>query len=77
MDSAQTKGMLQRVMLSQEGIDFVAYLKELSLDNYKSFKADTPEMNEIHKGYALAIDSLIESLESSVKTITPKEVTFG
>jgi len=64
-------------MISPEGIDFVAYLKELSLDNYRSFKTDTPEMNEIHKGYAMAIDSLIDALETSVGTKTPIVITFG
>ncbi len=77
MDSNQTRQMLNRVMTSQEGIDFVAYLKELSLDNYKSFKTDTPEMNEIHKGYAMAIDSLIDALQTSVETKVPKVITFG
>lgn len=77
MQDNQTEEMLKRVMISQEGIDFVDYLKQLSLDNYKAFKAGSSEENEIHKGYALAIDSLIISLEGSVIPKAPKEVSFG
>ena len=77
MRDSKTIEMLKRVMISQEGIDFVDYLKELSLENYKSFKVGSVEENEIHKGYALAIDSLILSLESSAIPKTPKEVSFG
>ncbi len=76
-DREQVRGMLNRLMLSEEGPDFLDYLKDLSEDNYKSFKTDTQEMNEIHKGYAIAIDSLIMALETSVKPIEPTEANFG
>lgn len=45
---------------SEYGADFLDYLKSLADENYQSFKTDSHDMNDIHKGYALAVDSLIE-----------------
>lgn len=68
--------MLRNIMVSPEGSEFLDYLKELSLQNYNSYKTDDPSMDAIHKGYAIAIDSLIRSLELSAKEKKPHiEVT--
>ena len=66
--------MLRNIKVSPEGSDFIEYLKVLSLDNYNAFKKDDPSMNDIHKGYALAIDGLIHILESADKEATKHEV---
>jgi hypothetical protein len=55
--------MLKRIKASQDGLDFIEYLQTLSLKNYKAFKVNNPEHNELHKGYAIAIDNLIECFE--------------
>lgn len=52
-----------RLKSTADGLDYVAYLKSLSLENYEAFKKDRSEFNDIHKGYALAIDSLIKTFE--------------
>jgi len=52
--------MLLRIRLSPDGEDFLEYLKELSEDNYNAWKTDPTDMNDIHKGYAVAIDNLIQ-----------------
>jgi len=55
--------MLRNIKVSPEGSEFIEYLKELSQENYKAFVKDDSSMNDIHKGYAIAIDSLIHTLE--------------
>jgi hypothetical protein len=44
-----------------DGQEFIDYLHKLSKDNYEAFKAQATDMNDIHKGYALCVDFLIES----------------
>lgn len=63
MTQEQTKEMLKRIKTSTDGADFIEYLRSLSEDNYKAFKRCSSEMNDIHKGYALAIDNLLNSFE--------------
>ena len=55
--------LLNRIKQTQDGLDYIAYLKSLSLENYEAFKKDGSQFNDIHKGYALAIDSLIKTFE--------------
>lgn len=75
MDKEQTNILLTRIKLTADGIAFIDYLKQLSADNYQAFVRDTSEMNEIHKGYAIAIDSLISAFENSDKKPTVKKAT--
>lgn len=53
--------MLDRIKRSPDGAELIEYLQELSLMNYKAFKQSDPSSDEYCKGYAVAIDSLIES----------------
>lgn len=55
----KTLAMIKRLKSTQEGLDFIEYLRTLSQDNYKTWRNSSVEYNEIHKGYAKAIDSLI------------------
>jgi hypothetical protein len=55
---------LSRIKSTQDGIDLIEYLQTLSKDNYIAFKREGSSMNDVHKGYALAIDSLLETFES-------------
>lgn len=48
-----------KIKVTSDGADFLNYLKELSKDNYEGFKKASQEMNDVHKGRALALDSLI------------------
>lgn len=57
----ETEKLLKRIGETADGIDFVTYLQQLSYDNYEAFKRDDASMNEFHKGYAYAIDNLINS----------------
>lgn len=52
-----------RLKNTADGLDYIAYLKSLSLENYEAFKKDGSQFNDMHKGYALAIDSLIKTFE--------------
>lgn len=61
--------LLQRVVVSADGPELLEYLRSLSADNYRAFKADPESLNEYHKGYANGIDSLIECLERSGETL--------
>jgi len=52
-------GLLKRLKHSPEGPEFIEYLEELSKDNYEAFKLDGAEYNDIHKGYAICVDNLL------------------
>jgi hypothetical protein len=40
--------------------EFVDYLRELSEQNYRGFKHDGFELGEMHRGYAICVDSLLD-----------------
>jgi hypothetical protein len=60
----QVLRLLQRIKASGDGEAFLLYLETLSLDNYRAFKKDGQAMNDIHKGYAIAIDSILDAFKS-------------
>lgn len=62
MDESILK-VIARIKVSSDGDDFLNYLKQLSRDNYDGFKRASAEMNDIHKGRALALDALIHLFE--------------
>jgi len=55
---------IKRIKETSDGQEFITYLKELSEDNYRAFKHDSSTFNDIHKGYALAIDSLLDVFDN-------------
>ena len=61
----ETLKLLSRIRKTTDGVDLLEYLYTLSRENYQAFKRDRSEMNDIHKGYALAIDSLIQAFETA------------
>lgn len=52
--------IFSRLKQSEEGLDFINYLEELSKKNYEEFKKASNDMNDICKGKAIAIDDLIK-----------------
>ena len=64
--------MFSRIAQSADGIELLEYLKKLSYDNYEAYKKDDASANEIHKGYAIAIDSLIKLLEQSSEVLSKR-----
>lgn len=56
--------LVGRIKATADGLDFLEYLKTLSRENYQAFKKDGQAMNDIHKGYAVAIDALVETFEN-------------
>jgi len=62
MSEIQILSLLKRIMSSGEGAELIEYLQSLSLENYEAFKKSGAARNDIHKGYAIAIDALLESL---------------
>lgn len=56
--------LLDRLKKTQDGKELLEYLEELSKMNYKIFKKSSPDTDEFCKGYAVAVDSLIESFEN-------------
>lgn len=74
MEEERILQLLSRVKASQDGPELIEYLQQLSLDNYKAFKKSRPEANEVHKGYAQAIDGLLSCFENCDKLLrAPKE----
>lgn len=79
MDESILK-VIARIKVSQDGDDFLNYLKQLSKDNYDGFKRASTEMNDIHKGRALALDALInlfENCELKLQDSTSNLVDWG
>ena len=60
-------------MISGDYEELISYLGELSQDNYKAFKSHGAEMNDIHKGYALCVDFLIECFANCDKVVVKSE----
>lgn len=64
--------LFSRLRNTADGIELLEYLKKLSSDNYEAFKKDEYAANEIHKGYAIAIDSLVKLFEVSDELLHQK-----
>ena len=71
MTEESVKKLIKRIKtdstIDGDGQDFIEYLHKLSLDNYEAFKKPGSELNDIHKGYALCVDFLIESFANCDK----------
>ena len=52
-----------------DGEEFIEYLQTLSKDNYESFKSHPAEMNDVHKGYALCVDFLLDCFANCDKQV--------
>ncbi len=59
MDS-KILAMFKRIKTGSEGPELIEYLELLSKQNYEAYKRDKAENNEIDKGYAICVDSLIK-----------------
>jgi hypothetical protein len=72
-----TLKLLKRIkhdeMISGDFGQLVEYFQKLSKENYECFKTHPAEMNDIHKGYALCIDFLLESFANCEKEVVPTE----
>ena len=69
--------LLNRIKQTQDGLDFIEYLKTLSCQNYQSFKKDDSDKNDVYKGYAIAIDDLIKAFENaSEKQASIKDIEW-
>lgn len=67
--------MIGRIKATSDGTDFLNYLKELSRDNYEGFKKAPQEMNDVHKGRALALDSLITLFDNCEQMLALRDKT--
>lgn len=67
--------MLVRFKRSKAGPEFLEWLKELSAINYRVFKKSAPETSEFCKGYAVAIDSILESVENAARKLAALEAS--
>ena len=56
--------LISRIKHGPDGSEFLNYLHTLSKDNYEAFKSSPAVASEVHKGYALCIDSLIKVFET-------------
>lgn len=62
-----------RIKLTQDGIDFIEFLKSLSKQNYLAWKKCSSEFNDLFKGQAMAIDSLIEQFATCEQRLREEE----
>jgi hypothetical protein len=73
MDNNQIYSLIKRIKQTQDGLDFIEYLKELSKNNYEEFKVCDNKHNDVVKGIAIAYDSLIKVFEKTTDNTIQKE----
>jgi len=73
MDNNQIQALLYRIKQTQDGLDFIDYLKSLSKGNYEEFKVCDSKYNDVVKGYALAYDTLIKVFDNCTDKVIQKE----
>ena len=56
--------VFSRLKATQDGTDFVDFLIDLSKQNYRVWKKSDASMNDVCKGQALAIDSLVDLFDT-------------
>ena len=64
MGNEEVLKMFSRLKQSEEGLDFLKFLVEMSKRNYEEFKKASNDMNDICKGKAIALDELIKLFET-------------
>jgi hypothetical protein len=69
MDEHQIVLLLRRIKQSQDGPQFIEYLEMLQQENYQRFKKSSGEDVFVTQGYALCVDSLLQSLAECSKDL--------
>jgi hypothetical protein len=69
----QTYKLIARIKQTQDGLDFVEYLKECAKENYEEFKVCSSEHNDVVKGIAIAYDTLIKVFENCTDKVIQKD----
>lgn len=69
MTEEQAIKLLRRIKQSDDGPEFIEYLEKLSQQNYKAWKKSSSEDVFIKQGYAICVDSLLESFAECTKEI--------
>jgi len=81
MDERQIFITVNNIKNTQDGVDFLKFLEDLSKRNYEEFKKADTDMNNICKGKALALDSLINLFNTCSSKLnssdTPDTPTWG
>jgi hypothetical protein len=75
MDNQQIYSLLYRIKQTQDGLDFIKYIKELSKNNYEEFKACDSKHNDVVKGIAIAYDTLIKVFDKCSDNVVCNEET--
>lgn len=65
--------LIFRLKSSQDGIDFLNFLEQLSKENYEEFKRASSDRNDIYKGRALALDALIKLFNEVDEKLNTKD----
>ena len=75
-----TLKIFSRLKQNSDGMDFISFLERLSKENYEAFKGASQEMNDIHKGKALALDALLKAFsecDNKLTTLANKQPDWG
>jgi hypothetical protein len=65
----QEKIMLNSLKTSAYGPEFLEYLKKMQDENFAAFRASNSEMNDIHKGFAICVDKLLNAFRQCDKEV--------
>lgn len=66
--------VLSRIKATDDGQDLIELIRRLSQNNYKQWKQNTQEFNDVHKGQAIALDELLSLFENCEQKLLVKEI---
>lgn len=55
---------VKRMKATSDCNDFLEFVRKLSINNYNAFKRSPHEFSDVHKGQAIAIDTIIELFDT-------------
>ena len=74
MLNEQTLKVLERLKTTQDGIDYIHYLEQLSNENYQEWKAVG---GDVLRGKAVAIDQVIKDFKYCTDRLSNRQVVDG
>lgn len=61
------KALLKRIKTSSDGHDLIAWFTVLEAENFATFRVCDSNLNDIHKGFAICIDKILEAFRQCDK----------
>lgn len=72
MSNDQIQALFYRIKQTQDGLDFIEYLKELYQNNYEEFLECDSKYNDVVKGVGIAYKGLIKVFDNCTDKVIQK-----